>query len=105
MDHSRIFQALANEMRLLILKWLSDPKKYFPAIEYPQIEGADMLSIGVCGKHIQKKSKLSQSTISQYLNLMQQAGLVESTRMGQWTFFRRKEQTLLDLSEYIKREL
>ncbi|HAU2199591.1 TPA: helix-turn-helix transcriptional regulator, partial [Legionella pneumophila] len=33
-----------------------------------------------------KKSGLSQSTVSQYLSQLQQAGLIFTERRGQWTY-------------------
>ncbi|HAT9077571.1 TPA: ArsR family transcriptional regulator, partial [Legionella pneumophila subsp. pneumophila] len=35
---------------------------------------------------IEKKSGLSQSTVSQYLSQLQQAGLIITERRGQWTY-------------------
>lgn len=46
---------------------------------------------GVCVGDIQEKAKVSQSTVSSYLNMMQKAGLLESIRHGQWTYYRRNE--------------
>ena len=40
---------------------------------------------------IQKKSGLSQSTVSSYLALLTRAGLVKAKRVGQWTYYRRDE--------------
>ena len=37
-------RALANERRLMILKWLKDPTAHFP----PQVDG-DLVEDGVCG--------------------------------------------------------
>ncbi len=58
---------------------------------------------GVCVGYIQDKANLSQSTISTYMKLLKDAGLVESERHGQWTFYRRSEKaitaTLARLSE------
>ena len=44
----------------------------------------------MCGKQIQEKAGISQSTASQFMAVLQRAGLVESTRIGQWTYYRRK---------------
>ena len=50
----------------------------------------------------QEKVQASQSTVSHYLNMMQKAGLLESVRYGQWTYYRRNEDTLQRLAEYLK---
>ena len=94
MDHVEIFKALSNQTRLQILNWLKNPEEHFS-----EEKGVDMASTGVCVGLIQKKSGLSQSTVSEYLSVLQRAGLIESTRIGQWTYYRRNEN---GLSEFIK---
>ncbi|PTI66934.1 ArsR/SmtB family transcription factor, partial [Staphylococcus xylosus] len=54
---------------------------------------------------IQEKANASQSTISQYLTILQNAGLLESIRYGQWTYYRRNEETIKALAEKIKTEI
>lgn len=49
---------------------------------------------GVCVGSIQEKSGLAQSVISSYLSAMQKAGLLESRRYGQWTYYRRNEEAI-----------
>ncbi|MCW0207898.1 MAG: helix-turn-helix domain-containing protein, partial [Achromobacter sp.] len=34
---------------------------------------------------------LSQSTVSSHLAVLQRAGLISATKVGQWVFFRRNE--------------
>ena len=46
---------------------------------------------GVCVSLIQKRSGLSQSTVSSYLALLTRAGVVKAKRVGQWTYYRRDE--------------
>ncbi len=52
-----------------------------------------------------RKAKASQSTVSHYLNLMQNAGLLESVRYGQWTYYRRNEEVIQQIAEYFKTEI
>ncbi len=100
MDPILIFKALSNETRLQILHWLKEPEKYFPSQE-----GGDSKKIGVCVSHIQEKAGLSQSTVSQYLLMLQRAGLLEVNRYGQWTYYKRNEAALQQLSAYIRNQL
>ncbi|WP_439645074.1 ArsR/SmtB family transcription factor [Alicyclobacillus kakegawensis] len=79
-------KALGNPVRLQILNWLRDPHRYFS----DQAVG-DLDADGVCVSVIQRRVNLSQSTVSQYLTELQRAGLVESKRIGQWTYYRRNE--------------
>jgi len=87
MDHVEIFKALSNNTRLQILNWLKDPEQHFA-----EETDVDMRLTGVCVGLIQKKTGLSQSTVSEYLSILQRTGLVQSTRIGQWTYYRRNEE-------------
>ena len=104
MDLILIAKALSNETRLKILEWLKDPHKNFP----PQ--GGSLgtpvnLKGGVCVSSIQEKAGASQSTISNYLNMLQQAGLLTSERYEKWTYYRRNEELIQELARYISSEL
>ena len=103
-DIIEISKALSNESRLNILKWLKDPIVNFP----PQGGCLDTpvdLKGGVCVSSIQAKAGISQSTVSNYLDILQRAGLLLSERHGKWTYFRRNEETIQAFSEYIGQEL
>lgn len=97
MDQLEVFKALSNKTRLQILQWLKTPEQYFPAQEH-----ADFKEVGVCVGQIQQKAGLTQSTVSEYLSILQKAGLLESTRLGQWTYYKRNEQAFAELSGIIK---
>jgi DNA-binding transcriptional ArsR family regulator len=96
MDHVEIFKALSNKTRLQILSWLKDPEGNFPT---QQPYG---FSNGVCVGQIQQKAGLTQSTVSEYLSTLQRAGLIKSTRVGQWTYYRRNEEAFIALSQLIE---
>lgn len=103
MDQVKIFKALGNETRLNILLWLKDPGKNFE----PQIHLSvmDDFKEGVCVGAIKKRAGLSQSTISGFLSILEEAGLVESRNIGQYTYFRRNEQTIKEIAAWMKMEL
>lgn len=61
--------------------------------------------IGVCVGDIQAKAGLAQSVISSYLLTMQKSGLLESERIGKWTYYRRNEKTIREFAEYVQKEL
>lgn len=99
-----VFKVLGNETRLKILMWLRNPDENFP----PQGEHLDEkidLKGGVCVSSIQEKMDISQSTISHYLDMMLRAGLVETERHGKWTYYRRNEKKLKEVSDFINQEL
>lgn len=95
MEQVDIFKALSNKTRLQILEWLKDPQTNFP----DQIENG--YSNGVCVGQIQLKAGLTQSTVSEYLSILQRAGFVEATRVGQWTYYKRNEEAFEELSKII----
>ncbi len=98
LDLTALFKALSNPMRVQILDWLKDPGS-FP----PQLEPAE--EVGVCLKHIQARAGVSQSTASQYLAVLQEAGLVTSRRIGPWTHFARDEAVISRFAEQVRTSL
>ena len=100
MDEVEIFKALSNKTRLAILNWLKNPKSNFQ----DDNQGFSF-EHGVCVGLIREKAGLTQSTVSEYLTFLQRAGLVQSTRKGQWTFYRRNEEAFQALSETIKSKI
>lgn len=75
-----VLKALSNENRLKILEWLKTPGDYFTSSH------CDVSCDGVCVGLIEQKIGLSQSTVSQYLLQLHQAGLIIMERRGQWTY-------------------
>src|SRR4030088_2925680 len=85
-DVESAFRALASDRRLLILEWLKRPAVHFR----PQVDG-DLVKDGVCGVLIAEKLGVSQPTVSEHLKILAQAGLIQSKRIKQWTFYKRDE--------------
>ncbi|UBT77800.1 helix-turn-helix transcriptional regulator [Pseudomonas amygdali] len=92
-------KAVGNDTRMLIMEWLKKPQAHFP----PQDHGDP--AIGVCVSHIQAKASLSASTASAHLAILQRAGLVQATRIGKWTYFRRDELAIDRFADRLKKEL
>jgi len=101
MDKVKIFKALGNETRLKILMWLKSPKENFPLHKTVINDFKNAICVG----SIKDKAELSQSTISTFLAMMEEAGLLESRKAGQWTYFRRNEDTIKKISKWINEEL
>lgn len=97
-DLAAVFKALSNPTRLAILRWLREPGS-FP----PQDQPAEQ--VGVCVKHIQARAGVSQSTASQFMAVLQRAGLVTSQRIGHWTHYRRNEERIAQLAGIIATDL
>lgn len=96
-----IFKALSNKTRLEILSWLKNPEIHFE--DYKTM--VNQTTYGICVGHIQKKSGLTQSTISEYLAILQRAGLITATKVGLWTYYKRNESAFEALSDLITSEL
>lgn len=97
-DLTKAFKALGHPTRLAILQWLRDPTS-FP----PQDQPADQ--VGVCLKHIQARAGVSQSTASQFMATLQQAGLVTCTRIGQWSHYSRNEAGIAAVASAVRHEV
>jgi ArsR family transcriptional regulator len=99
MDLELAIAALNNPVRRRILGWLKDRSNFPPALpEHADLEG-------VCVGYIQEKAGLSQSTISNYMGLLKQAGFVVSERHGQWTFYSRDEDAIHAFLTAVGKEL
>ena len=96
----RYFEALACEKRLLVLEWLQDPERHFPA----QVDG-DLVRDGVCGVSIAEKLGISQSTTSRHLKQLTEAGLVRAKKIKQWSFYSRDESAIAKLKKLVGRSL
>ena len=100
MDTEAIFKALSNPIRRQILQCLKDPERLIP-----QDECVRDFSRGVCAGQIEKIADVSQSTMSNHLSVLQQAGLVSVTKHGQWSYFSRNEALIQQFIEYLQRTL
>src|SRR5450755_3596062 len=96
MSNLRALQALANDRRLQILKWLKDPEAYFRR----QVDG-DLVKDGVCAVLIAEKLGVSQPTLSEHMRVLRQAKLVQSKRIKQWTFYKRNEARIKQIKRSI----
>jgi DNA-binding transcriptional ArsR family regulator len=96
----QIFKALASQTRLRMLYWLKAPQKHFPPPDPDAAKG-----VGVSVSDLQRKADLSPSTASAHLAILQRAGLVRATRVGQWTYYQRDEAAIRRLAAWIRTDL
>jgi ArsR family transcriptional regulator len=78
MDDVTRLSALANESRLAVMRWLRQPRKHFP----PQPHG-DVDALGVCCTYI------APATTTRHMRILADAGLVQATRVGKFTYYKR----------------
>jgi DNA-binding transcriptional ArsR family regulator len=93
-----IIKALANPVRRDILSWLKNQQQEFP-------EQQSGYQDGVCVGQIYERAGLSQSTISSHLATLQRAGLLISTRAGQWVYYQRNETVIDAFTAHMKQAL
>jgi DNA-binding transcriptional ArsR family regulator len=93
-DANLIHRALANPLRREILSWLKAPAEAFPA-------GYADFGHGVPVNAIHSRSGLSQSTVSAHVAVLIEAKLLVSTRVGQWVFLSRNEETISAFTEQV----
>jgi DNA-binding transcriptional ArsR family regulator len=97
---AEVFKALANPRRLQILDWLKDPVGHFP----PQVDG-DLERDGVCSSFIADKLGVSLPVAGEHLKVLSRAGLVRSTRIKQWVYYRRDEDRIAEVKRMVGDEL
>jgi DNA-binding transcriptional ArsR family regulator len=98
----KIFKALANENRLKILEAI---KKY--QTEYtccPQgLESLDVTEgTTCCVDEIGVQFEMAQSTVSQHLKELYNAGLLERHKKGKWVYYTIKPEKLEEISGYLR---
>jgi DNA-binding transcriptional ArsR family regulator len=92
-----LFKVLANEHRIEILRLLKNPRENFVLEDIePEVD-----EFGICAGVIQRKMGLSQSTMSAFLSSLVKAKLLVITRDGQYTYYKRNEKIISDLSNLI----
>ncbi len=97
-DENLIHKALANPFRREVLMWLKTPNKGF-------VQGCIDLGRGVPANAIHSRSGLSQSTVSAHVAALVEAGLLVSTRVGQWVFLARNEDVIRAFAEQVRLHL
>ena len=99
-DLEAALKALASERRLQILEWLKEPQSHFP----PQEHG-DPIKHGACNQFIVDKLGVSQPAASRHLKVLVDAGLLLATPRKGWTYYRRDEDAIADLTSRLANEL
>jgi DNA-binding transcriptional ArsR family regulator len=89
MDISTKAAALSHTNRLLILRWLKNPHRAFPA----QVHG-DKDRDGICGVFIADKLGVTPATASNHLKVLTAAGLIRPKRKGKYTYYLRIEEAI-----------
>jgi ArsR family transcriptional regulator len=65
----------------------------------------DLVDDGVCAVLLAEKLGVSQPTLSEHMRILSQAGLVQSKRIKQWTFYRRDEARIREVKRMIAKDV
>ena len=58
---------------------------------------------GLCICDLESQLKLSQPTITHHIQVLREAGLVTTQKIGRWVYCRRNEEALDQLSEWLRK--
>ncbi|MFW0700093.1 ArsR/SmtB family transcription factor [Pantoea sp. R13S299] len=101
MSPENALKLLSNPTRVAVLKWLKNPEEAFAG--YTQLYPFDQY--GVCASLIQDKAGLSQPATSLCLKALHSAGLVEASKVGKWTYYRRAEPRIREITDAVTQSL
>mgnify|MGYP003946508191 FL=1 len=101
MSPENALKLLSNPTRVAVLKWLKHPEEAFAG--YTQLYPFDQY--GVCASLIQDKAGLSQPATSLCLKALHNAGLVEASKVGKWTYYRRAEPRIREITDAVTQSL
>ncbi|THB86057.1 transcriptional regulator [Pantoea allii] len=101
MSPENALKLLSNPTRVAVLKWLKNPDEAFAG--YTQLYPFDQY--GVCASLIQDKAGLSQPATSLCLKALHSAGLVEAIKVGKWTYYRRAEPRIREITDAVTQSL
>jgi DNA-binding transcriptional ArsR family regulator len=91
---SRTLQVIADPTRRRILEALRT-----------RPGGTAAKAKGLCASDIEARVHLSQPTISHHMSILENAGLVQSSKQGQWRWYRRNEGAIRDFIRSLRQTL
>ena len=101
MDLTDVFLALSNKHRQHIVESLKDPERHYR----PNEPSVDMTSTGVCVSQVSEHLDVTAATASQYLAQLKNVGILSSERLGKFTFYRRNEGRIAEITQAITEQL
>lgn len=101
MSPENALKLLSNPTRVAVLKWLKNPEEAFAG--YSQLFAFDQY--GVCASLIQDKAGLSQPATSLCLKMLHSAGMLEASKVGKWTYYRRCEPRIREVTTTLTHSL
>ncbi|WGP08043.1 metalloregulator ArsR/SmtB family transcription factor [Bacillus subtilis] len=99
-DLSAVFAALANPNRRRILSSLRDPEQH-----YQPNPGIDMREVGVCVSQVSEHLEVSAATASQFLAQLRDVNLLNSQRIGKFTYYQRNERQVQEIADAVQSDI
>jgi ArsR family transcriptional regulator len=99
----RIFKALGNENRLKILETISRNQENHDCSAQDVGKFDIEKSVACCVDEIVDQFNMAQSTISQNLKELHNAGLLERHKKAQWVYYTVNRKKIEELKEYLLR--
>jgi ArsR family transcriptional regulator len=95
----RALHAIADPTRRRILQALKEGAGAAKAA------GKTGMETCLCAGDIEERIQLSQPTISHHMAVLTKAGLVETTKQGQWRWYRRNEKAIRRMVKSLRARL
>lgn len=97
MDLAKVAAALADPVRISIIRLLANPPEQ-PACSPPDGIAAD----GVCVCEFSQHLRISQPRASYHLRILKEAGLVTERPKGKWTYYAIEPDQIVDFCRCLK---
>jgi ArsR family transcriptional regulator len=98
-DYSEVFKALSNGSRLRIFEIIRAGHSA-GAKRWNACRPDDIPEDAVCVCEISGRMKIGLPTISHHLKELRNAGLVDVSQRGQWSFYSVRQDTMTELKKY-----
>lgn len=76
-----------------------------PSKSFPAKNNLDKDLEGICVQEMQLALDISQSTTSQHLSILENAGLLSPKKIGRFSYFKRNEAAIKQLADYISNNM
>ena len=60
---------------------------------------------GLCARDLEERVRVSQPTISHHMGILENAGLIETQKIGQWRWYRRNESAIKSFTKTLRATL
>lgn len=83
------FKALSDPARLRLVRILAELPD-----DHTVFDPRCGTAYGVCFCHLEERLGLSKPTVSHHLKILREAGLIEVIRVGKWSYYRLRPESL-----------